>query len=161
MKADLIEKRLKYRRALISLGSNTGCREALLARARGLLAANPGIRILRQSGILNNRALIVEDQPDFLNQIVEIETTLSPLECLRFMKKIELDLGRRQTFRYGPREIDLDILSYAGVRVESAELTLPHPALFTRSYLHQLLADLGEDSGSVEGMAGVVDETDP
>lgn len=127
------------KRALISLGSNLGDRQNYLKLARqAILKEN---RILKESSELNNAALIITDQPDFLNQIIEIETTLSPEELLDFLKKTEKKLGRKSRERYGPREIDLDILDYEGIELSTHRLTLPHPGLKDRKYLHQLLAE--------------------
>ncbi|MBW7858440.1 MAG: 2-amino-4-hydroxy-6-hydroxymethyldihydropteridine diphosphokinase [Leptonema sp. (in: Bacteria)] len=98
-------------------------------------------RILRKSRELNNPPVIVTEQPFFLNQIIEIETRLSPEELLDFLKKTEKQLGRKSRERYGPREIDLDILDYEGIELSTDRLTLPHPGLSDRKYLHQLLSE--------------------
>lgn len=127
----------KKRKALLSLGSNLGDRSLYLLRAREAIAQR--CRILRASRELNNSALIVTDQPDFLNQIIEIETEDSPEDLLAFLKGIEKDLGRLHRRRYGPREIDLDILIFEGVEMQTEELRLPHPGLLDRQYLHDLL----------------------
>jgi 2-amino-4-hydroxy-6-hydroxymethyldihydropteridine diphosphokinase len=129
----------KTRKALLSLGSNLGEREQYLCRARTAIASRH--RIVRQSRELNNAALIVTEQPDFLNQIVEIETTDSPEGLLLFLKEIERDLGRMHRERYGPREIDLDILIFEDVQMQTDFLRLPHPGLIDREYLHVLLAE--------------------
>ncbi|WP_052608130.1 2-amino-4-hydroxy-6-hydroxymethyldihydropteridine diphosphokinase [Leptonema illini] len=129
----------KTRKALLSLGSNLGEREQYLCRARTAIASRH--RIVRQSRELNNAALIVTEQPDFLNQIIEIETTDSPEELLLFLKEIERDLGRMHRERYGPREIDLDILIFEDVQMQTDFLRLPHPGLIDRAYLHVLLAE--------------------
>ena len=131
------EKSVK--RALISLGSNLGDRQNYLKLARQAISKEN--RILKESSELNNAALIITDQPDFLNQIIEIETTLSPEELLDFLKETEKQLGRKSRERYGPREIDLDILDYEGIELSTDRLTLPHPGLQDRKYLHQLLAE--------------------
>lgn len=129
----------KTHRVLLSLGSNLGEREQYLSRARAAIASRH--RILRQSRELNNAALIVTDQPDFLNQIIEIETTFRPEELLQFLKQIEKDLGRMHRERYGPREIDLDILNFEDVEMQTEHLRLPHPGLVDRNYLHVLLSE--------------------
>lgn len=129
----------KKRRVYIALGSNLGNREAMLDRARGALCSY--CTILRDSENLENPAILHEDQPDFLNAVLEAETDLSAEELLSRVKQIEQELGRTARFRYGPREIDIDILSMEGVRTRTAELTLPHPGL-DRPYLCVLLARL-------------------
>ncbi len=122
----------------------------MLAQTRSLLD-DRGIHVRRASFLLDNKALIVQDQPDFLNQILEVETGLGPEELLAVLKEMETTLGRKARERYGPREIDIDILAFENQRVEKPHLTLPHPALMDRPYLRTLLADLGE---TPEGLVG-------
>lgn len=129
----------KTRKALLSLGSNLGEREQYLRRARAAIASRH--RIVRQSRELINPALIVTEQPDFLNQIIEIETTDGPEDLLLFLKETERYLGRIHRQRYGPREIDLDILIFEDVQIQTDFLRLPHPGLIDRQYLHVLLAE--------------------
>lgn len=125
----------------LSLGSNMGDRNAHLAHADYLLTRNPAIRILRRSSILDNPPLLVEEQPPFLNQIFRVETRLPPTEFLDTLKHYEKEIGRVKRIRFGPREIDLDILTYGDVRMDSEYLTIPHPALKDRDYLRILLAE--------------------
>ena len=140
-----------YKRIFISLGSNLGNREAFLEKAVDGLKQNDGIRILRKSSVLENSAILYVNQPDFLNQILEIEAHYSPLELLQILKEIEAKTGRKERFRYGPREIDLDILSFGGMDFYSDELTIPHPGLFEREYLTALLEELGETPATAAG----------
>lgn len=140
---------MKTRRVFLGLGSNIGDRALMLRAAREAIAADPDCAILRASGELNNAALLYEDQADFLNQILEIETGLGPHDLLARMKALEVRLGRTRNFRYGPREIDIDLLSYDGRVLEDATLTLPHPGLQDRPYLAQLLAELNESPESL------------
>lgn len=128
-------------RALLSLGSNHGDRQSTLASARQLIGAHVQIDLLRATGILENPAILYEAQADFLNQIVEVETSLTPIELLDALQAMETQLGRVRRFRYGPREIDLDILAYQGNRLNSDRLTLPHPGLLDREFLRELLAE--------------------
>lgn len=121
----------------------------MLAGAREKLEANGDIEILRSSGELENPAILHTDQPDFLNQILEVRTRLEPFALLARLKAIESELGRRRRFRYGPREIDLDILSYDRRRIRSETLTLPHPGLKDRDFLRRLLAELDETPESI------------
>jgi 2-amino-4-hydroxy-6-hydroxymethyldihydropteridine diphosphokinase len=127
------------RTAYLALGSNLGDREAMLDRARGALLSC--CTILRDSENLENPAILHEDQPDFLNAVLEVETDLGPAELLSQVKRIEQKLGRTARFRYGPREIDIDILSMEGIQMQTEDLTLPHPGL-DRPYLVTLLARL-------------------
>jgi 2-amino-4-hydroxy-6-hydroxymethyldihydropteridine diphosphokinase len=81
------------------------------------------------------------DQDNFINAVVALETKLAPLELLHALQRTERELGRVQTYRWGPRVIDLDILAYDDLVLETAELTLPHPHLFERAFV---LAPLSE-----------------
>ena len=128
-------------KSFLSLGSNMGNRKAHIAHADYLISHNPRIEILRRSTVLDNPPLLVEEQPSFLNQVMEIRTDLSPLELLETLKDYEREIGRIKRIRYGPREIDLDILSYNSLRMDNSQLTLPHPALKDRDYLRILLAE--------------------
>lgn len=83
-----------------------------------------------------------KDQPWFINQAVELETSLLPLELLRRLKKIERELGRKDRGRWQPREIDLDILLYENQTVASVELTIPHPGLAKRRFVLVPLAEI-------------------
>ncbi len=125
--------------AYLSLGSNLGDRKRYIQKAVEFLEQTPEILSLEVTPLLENPALLYLEQPPFLNCIALIETTLPPLELLELCKSIEKRVGRTPTFRYGPREIDLDILSFGNVRMETPLLTLPHPALADRSYLATLL----------------------
>jgi len=81
----------------------------------------------------------------FLNQVIEGKTTLGALELLKFLKQIERSLGRRKTYRYGPRLIDLDILLLGDAILETPNLVIPHPRMTERSFVLVPLADLAPD----------------
>ena len=85
------------------------------------------------------------DQPSFLNQVIEARTELPPVELLAFLKRLETQLGRQPSVRYGPRLIDLDILLYGDLVMESQALTIPHPRLSERAFVLVPLADLAPD----------------
>ena len=99
-------------------------------------------RILAKSNILETKALDVVDQPDFLNCIVEIETNLEPLELLDSLQLIESKLGRIKRYDKGPREIDLDILTYDELVIANERLTLPHHSIETRPFIKEILLGL-------------------
>jgi 2-amino-4-hydroxy-6-hydroxymethyldihydropteridine diphosphokinase len=85
------------------------------------------------------------DQPKFLNQVVQAETNLSPEELLDHLKGIEKQLGRVETFRNGPRKVDLDILFYDDLVFDSSRLKIPHPRLAGRAFVLLPLAQLAPD----------------
>ncbi len=129
-------------RAFIGLGANLGRREDSLTRAVTALAATPGVIVCRCSQVYETEPVGVADQPWFLNAVVEIETDLSPHELLRACKQIERALGRRCGPRYGPREIDLDILLYDELILDEPDLQIPHPQLHRRRFVLVPLAEL-------------------
>jgi len=127
----------------LALGTNLGDREANLQAARDSLALK--MEIVRQSPIYITPPWGYADQPEFLNQVVEVETSLEPLPLLHFLKDIEADMGREKTFRNGPRLIDLDILFYGQRIIQEKDLCIPHPRLQGRAFVLVPLNDLVPD----------------
>ncbi len=130
------------RRAFLSLGANLGERAAALGAARAALAALPHTTILATSRIYETEPQDLADQPSFLNQVVCLETALSPRELLAAAQRIEDAAGRVRDVRFGPRTLDVDILLYQGVESAEPELTLPHPRLWQRAFVLVPLAEL-------------------
>jgi 2-amino-4-hydroxy-6-hydroxymethyldihydropteridine diphosphokinase len=129
--------------AYIALGTNIGDRLKNLQTAIG--AMPPQVTVKRVSTVYETAPWGVLDQPDFLNQVIEIETDLAPAALLHHLKAIEARMGREQTVRYGPRRIDLDILFYEDLVLELSGLRIPHPRLHERSFVLAPLADLAPD----------------
>ncbi len=127
----------------IALGTNLGDRSANLRSAINSLA--PDLRILRESTIYETPPWGYEDQPAFLNMVIEAETDLAPRTLLEFLKRKEEELGRVKNFRNGPRLIDLDILFYDDLVLEEEKLSIPHPRLHERTFVLVPLADLAPD----------------
>ena len=127
----------------LALGSNLEDRAANLQAARDALA--PKIRVVRESPLYITPPWGYTDQPDFLNQVIEIETILHPIPLLHRLKEIEAEMGRETTFRNGPRLIDLDILFYGQEIVEGELLQIPHPRLQERAFVLIPLNDLAPD----------------
>ena len=125
----------------IGLGSNLGSREQFPAAARKRIAESAG-KLVAESSVLETVAVDYTDQPDFLNQVVKIETFLDPLQLLEALKLIEVEIGRSKTFPKGPREIDLDILLYDDIILKSEKLVLPHPAIVRRDFVMKHLVEL-------------------
>ena len=132
--------------AYLGLGSNLGDRRAQLAAALGRLAAAPEVRIARVSSVYETTALCLPGQaaqPDYLNLVVELETSLAPHPLLDLCLAIEEKLGRVRRERWGARTVDLDILIYGEAELTAdARLTLPHPRLCERAFVLAPLADL-------------------
>jgi 2-amino-4-hydroxy-6-hydroxymethyldihydropteridine diphosphokinase len=127
------------------LGSNLGDRDALLRAAIARLGEIAAVT--RISSVYDTAPLLVTDQPRFHNVIVVANTSLAPLELLHAVKRIEHDLGRAPSPRYGPRAIDIDLLFYDDLKLQSAELTLPHPRIAERGFVLAPLAEIapGQD----------------
>ena len=127
----------------LALGTNLGDRSANLSAVRSALA--PQVQVQRASPVYETEPWGVLDQPRFLNQVLEVETTLEPLDLLRFLKQLEADLGRKPGIRYGPRLIDLDIILFGHRVVSLPELNIPHPRLAERAFVLVPLMDLAPD----------------
>jgi 2-amino-4-hydroxy-6-hydroxymethyldihydropteridine diphosphokinase len=127
--------------AYLGLGSNMGDREANLARARELLASDRVI-VKRASALYETAPRDVLDQPDFLNQVVEVETDLFPRQLLDRAKQVERKMGRVVVQVKGPRVIDVDILLYANAIVSGPGLDIPHPGIPERRFVLEPLAEL-------------------
>ena len=128
-------------RVWLALGSNLGDRARYLQAAREALP-EAGVVLVRASRVADTEPIGVEDQPRFLNQVLEVETSLEPRPLLETVKTIERQLGRTARQRWGPREIDIDILRYDGRTVDEPGLHLPHAELQNRPFLLELLKDL-------------------
>jgi 2-amino-4-hydroxy-6-hydroxymethyldihydropteridine diphosphokinase len=132
----------------VALGSNVGDREAHFRQALGLLRER--LTDLRVSPLYETAPMYVEDQAPFLNGALVATTELGPLPLLRFLKEVEARVGRRDRPRFGPREIDLDLIGYGDVRYrfldgEGTVLELPHPRAAERRFVLQPLADVAPD----------------
>jgi 2-amino-4-hydroxy-6-hydroxymethyldihydropteridine diphosphokinase len=125
----------------IALGSNVGDRAENLRLARERIDA-PDLRVLRASSIYETAPRDVENQPWFLNQVIECETDLFPRQLLGRLQKIERAMGRKRRTAKGPREIDLDILLFGNAVVKAPELEVPHPRLAERRFVLEPLAEL-------------------
>jgi len=126
----------------LGLGSNLKTRARNLSAARRRLRQK-GVRILRQSRVIETEPWGVPDQPRFLNQVVEGEWGGSARQLLRVAKAVEREGGRRPTRRWGPRVIDVDILLFGNQTVMSPDLVIPHPRIAERAFVVRSLAALG------------------
>jgi 2-amino-4-hydroxy-6-hydroxymethyldihydropteridine diphosphokinase len=125
----------------IALGSNLGDRAENLRLARLQIDA-ADMRVLRASSVYETAPRDVENQPWFLNQVIECETDLFPRQLLGRLQKIERAMGRKRTIAKGPREIDLDILLFGNAVVKAPELEVPHPRMMERRFVLEPLAEL-------------------
>lgn len=125
------------------LGSNLGERETNLAEARRRIQRY--CRIISESALYQTAAWGAENQPDFINQVIEVETQLPPKELLRELLLTELELGRERIVKWGPRTIDLDLLLYGDTVVNDADLTIPHPGIPHRMFTLAPFAEIAPD----------------
>ena len=132
-------------RAYVALGSNLGDREENLCTALKHLQEN-GVEVIKTSTFIETEPYGVTDQPGFVNAVCQVETELAPLELLRLLLRIEQEMGRVRLRRWGERNIDLDLLLYEDVVLESEELTLPHHDMQNRDFV---LIPLAEIAGEV------------
>jgi len=124
----------------IALGTNLGERLDNLHAA--IRAFPPVVQVLIESHIYETPPWGYENQPAFLNMVVKATTDLEPGALLSFLKQIEGELGRKQNFRWGPRLIDLDILFYDDLVIDTPPLVIPHPRLHERGFVLVPLADV-------------------
>jgi 2-amino-4-hydroxy-6-hydroxymethyldihydropteridine diphosphokinase len=146
----------------ISLGTNQGERLENLSRAIKFL--EPEVRVVDCSPIYQTEPWGFKDQPDFLNQIIKAETKLAPMELLKKLKSIEHELGRKETFRNGPRIIDLDILYFDKLILDLEDLQIPHPRIPERAFVLIPLADLAPElisPRSGKSVAEMLEAIDP
>ena len=131
-------------RVYLSLGSNEGNRLKWLTEALNKIKQDCG-DIIKISNIYETKAWGLKEQPDFLNRAVLISTTLSPLDLLNAINKIETSLGRIRTQKWGPRTLDIDILFYNNEIINLPQLIVPHPYIQERLFTLQPLNDIAPD----------------
>jgi 2-amino-4-hydroxy-6-hydroxymethyldihydropteridine diphosphokinase len=128
--------------AYVALGSNLGQREVFLADARAGIAAIPRTTVLAETEVEETAPVGPVAQGAFLNQMIAVETELTPAELLTALQRIEQRAGRIRTDRWGPRTLDLDIVLFEKQSVSTPDLTVPHPELRNRAFWQRELAQL-------------------
>ena len=130
--------------AYLALGSNMGDRLATLQRAVDLLDARSGIDVVRSSRVYETEP-VGPPQPPYLNAVIEVRTDLEPRELLKECLAVEAELGRVRAERWGPRTIDVDVLTYDEREVAEPDLQIPHPRMHERAFVLIPLSDLAAD----------------
>ena len=128
--------------AYLGLGSNLGDRRANIDDAVRRLGETRGVTVTKVSSIYETKPVGGREQPDFLNAACEVATELSPRELLREAQRIEREMGRVRTVRWGPRNIDIDILLCGDAVIDEGDLTVPHPRLAAREFVLRPLAEI-------------------
>lgn len=134
--------------AYIALGSNLGDRASHLARARTALDSLPASRVIGASSIEETEPLGKLEQPYYLNQMVALETSLSPHALLKHLREIEEREGRVRHERWGSRTLDLDIVCFERQSVATDDLRVPHPGLESRDFWQRELKELRDAAAS-------------
>jgi 2-amino-4-hydroxy-6-hydroxymethyldihydropteridine diphosphokinase len=127
----------------LALGSNLGDRSANLKQA--IAALTPQLEVKAKSQVYETPPWGIEDQPKFLNQVVKAKTYLEPEQLLKHLKRLEVALGRKESIPNGPRLIDIDILFYDDVVLNTPALVIPHPRLHERGFVLLPLMDIAPD----------------
>lgn len=117
----------------LALGTNLGDRPANLKQA--IASLTPQLEVTAKSGIYETPPWGFEDQPKFLNQVIKGKTYLDPERLLKHLKRLEVALGRKESFPYGPRLIDIDILFYDDLVMNKPSIVIPHPRLHERGFV--------------------------
>lgn len=128
--------------AYLALGSNLGDREGHLRAAREAVACLAGTRLVAASAIEETAPLGGMRQPPYLNQMLLVETALTPRALLAACQRIERRAGRVRTERWGPRTLDVDIVRYGDAVIAEPDLVVPHPGLAERDFWRRELAEL-------------------
>lgn len=144
--------------AFIALGSNLQQPLQQVTTALREIAGLPQTALVRQSSLYRTAPVGYDDQPDFINAVAEVETTLAPLQLLHAIQGIENQHGRERPFPNAPRVLDLDLLLYNNTVMDTNELTLPHPRMHERGFVLLPLAEIAPDLtlpkyGSVANLA--------
>lgn len=149
----------------VSLGSNQGHSRRLLEQAVRTLGDLPHIRVSARSSLYRTAPVGYVDQPDFLNQVIALRTTLAPHDLLDVTQGLERAAGRERGVHWGPRTLDIDLLWYDGIRLDDERLQLPHPRLEDRRFVLEPLAELAPGlalaggSTVAEALKKTVDQT--
>lgn len=130
--------------AYLALGSNLGDRLRALQRAVELLDSRPGIDVVRSSRVYETDP-VGPQQPAYLNAVVEIRTELEPHGLLKEAQAVEDELGRVRAERWGPRTIDVDVLTFDERTVDEPDLVVPHPRMHERGFVLVPLGELDPD----------------
>lgn len=138
----------------VGLGSNLGDRAANLQCAVDILSASD-LQVTALSHVYESRAILKENQPDFLNAVAQIETLVIPHELLWRCLSVENEMGRVRAERYGPRIIDVDVLLYGQARINEPDLVIPHPGIKDRAFVLIPLLEIAPNASLPDGEAVV------
>eukprot|EP01135_Chromosphaera_perkinsii_P003896 Nk52_evm13s261 gene=Nk52_evmTU13s261 len=150
MSSDSKQSSSSTHRVFVALGTNLGDRVGNMKAAMAVIKGRFHFQTAAQSAavfsnVYETAAEYVTDQPPFLNAMVQFETSLTPEELLKTLKDAEQEIGRRETFRWGPRVIDLDIIFYDDIAMKTESLIIPHERMHERIFVLKPLCDIDGD----------------
>ncbi|KKR79510.1 MAG: 2-amino-4-hydroxy-6-hydroxymethyldihydropteridine pyrophosphokinase [Candidatus Nomurabacteria bacterium GW2011_GWA2_40_9] len=131
--------------AYIGIGSNLGGRLKNCKNAVQKINQHPEIFVIKTSSWIETEPIGYTDQPKFMNGAIEIKTSLTPQKLLKTLQQIEKGMGRKKTFKWGPRIIDLDILLYDNQVIQTSKLTIPHSHLKEREFVKIPLLEINSN----------------
>ena len=134
-----------YHKAFISIGSNLGLRIKNCIKAIEFLSDKEGITLKEISNFYETEPMHFQRQPWFINCVVRVETVMNYRDFFNFLKEIEFKMGRKKTFKYGPRLIDLDLLFFDDLVIDEDDLIVPHPQILNRKFVLMPLMDIAPD----------------
>ena len=139
-----MQSKVFFHTAYVALGSNLGDKEANLRKALGLLEER-GVEVVKTSSFICTEPYGVTDQPQVLNCLCEVRTSMPPLALLHTLLEIEQEMGRVRLRHWGERNIDLDLLLYEDVVMDTPQLKLPHPDMQNRDFVLLPLAEIAPE----------------
>ena len=139
-----MQSKVFFHTAYVALGSNLGDKEANLRKALELLEER-GVEVVKTSSFICTEPYGVTDQPQFLNGVCEVRTSLVPLALLHTLLEVEQEMGRVRLRHWGERNIDLDLLLYEDVVMDTPQLKLPHPDMQNRDFVLLPLAEIAPE----------------
>lgn len=150
--------------ATLALGTNLGDRVGNIEEAISRLTADGSVRLVKRSQLYRSAPWGVTDQDWFVNACISIDTDLSPHELLRRCQAVENGMGRVRTRHWGPRIIDVDILTFRDLKISEPDLVVPHPLIGERAFvlvpLRDIAPDLTIEGASVGAMLAKIDASD-
>ena len=141
---------------ILSIGSNIGDRKENIEEAVRRINGLDGTKVLKVSGMYETEPVGYEDQPYFLNICVLVNTEQSPMDLLDSIHEIENSLKRKRVIRWGPRTIDIDIITYGDLNIDTEDLQIPHPRYRQRAFVLKPMADITEYDGDIPDDKSVV-----
>ncbi|MCF8413471.1 MAG: 2-amino-4-hydroxy-6-hydroxymethyldihydropteridine diphosphokinase [Melioribacteraceae bacterium] len=142
-------------KVLLGVGTNVGSREKNIEKTIDLIEADDNIEIYLRSSVYESKAFGVTDQQNFFNLVLYLYTNYSPLQLYRRIKEIEVQIGRISRERWGPREIDLDILFFNNDLIHSELLTIPHEGCYKRDFVLVPIYELLEKEKAIQNDFGI------